>query len=115
MTATGYTVRIRGAASLIARDYMCPEHGPFDALAARDSEDEQPCPCGMPSPRIDSAPAVHTQFVVSGSQGKSDAKPHHMSMDTRPLAEGMPLGEWKAQRKQLWEQERKRKVMEATK
>lgn len=107
---TGFTIRLRGAPpALVCREYLCLEHGTFDVLADPRSTCH-PCPeCDATCDRAMSAPAVHTQFAVSASRGANDAKPHAMTMDTRPLAEGMPLKEWKAARKKLWaEQDRKR-------
>ena len=105
-----FTIKLRGASSFIAREFDCSVHGVFGALVSRD-RDVETCPhCGEVSLLTCSAPAVHTQFVVSSTQGKSDAKPHPMSIDTRPLAEGMPLNEWRKERKKLWENERHRRV-----
>lgn len=101
-----YTVRHRGGSSLVSRDYACPDHGPFDTLVERNHAEErvpQPCPeCGAASEQVISAPAVHTQFAVSASRGRNDAKPHHMALSTRALAEGQPLEEWRAQRSAQW-------------
>lgn len=107
MTA-GYTTRVRGGSALVSRDYACPAHGPFDALVERNHAEErvpQPCPeCGEPAELVLSAPAVHTLFAVSASRGRSDAKPHAMSLSTRAIAEGQPVSEWKAERKKQWQE-----------
>lgn len=111
MTEPAFTIRIRGASSLVSREYLCPTHGVFDDLVTSPPPEEHACPaCGTPSSRSVSAPAVHTQFVVSGSRGKNDAKPHHRSMDTRPLAEGMPLSEWKRERAKVWDEVRHERI-----
>ncbi len=71
----------------------------------------EPGPCGHPSPFRISMPAVHTQFVVSATQGKSAPKPHREAMDTRPLAEGRK-NEWRKHRKKLKEERRHQRVKE---
>lgn len=73
-----------------------------------------PLSCGLQSPRcFTSAPAVHTQFVVSASQGKSDPRPHHRSMDVMPLGEGQKYSEWKKERKKVWDEVRKENLKKA--
>lgn len=114
---SGYTVKIRGAVgSAKQREYLCDQCGRFDHLVADPPPDAIDCPaCGTRSERLVSAPPVHTQFVVSATQGKSAPKPHHLSLDTRPLGEGQKFSEWKQERAKLWEADRKRRVMEALK
>lgn len=69
----------------------------------------RPCPDRCPW-RV-SMPAVHTQFVVSATQGKSAPKPHREAMDTRPLAEGRK-NEWRKERKRLKEERRHKRIKE---
>lgn len=98
-----WTLKIRSSpGALMAAEYECPVHGRFDAIVPRDTEGNPPesavCPvdgvigfpfsCARQSPFVISMPAVHTQFVVSASQGKPAPKPHPHALDTRPLAEG---------------------------
>ncbi len=119
---TGFTIKVRGG-GLVLREYRCPDHGVFEEMVPSETGDWYRCRKETPDGEclnwgercFTSAPAVHTQFVVSGSQGKNDAKPHQLSMDTRPLAEGMPLKDWKAQRKTMWEGQRQKRVMELLK
>ena len=67
--------------------------------------------CSLASPwRISSAP-VHTQFVISATQGRDDPKPHPKAMDTRMLAEGRK-NEFRRQRKKIREDERHARVKE---
>lgn len=125
-----WTVKIRSSpGALMASEYECPEHGRFTVTVARDSNgdppDEADCPvecvtddgyeqlytCDRPSPFRISMPAVHTQFVVSATQGKSAPKPHREAMDTRPLAEGRK-NEWRKHRKKLKEERRHQRVKE---
>ena len=105
---TGYIVKHRGAASLVARDFACAAHGPFDALVGRLEEGAQPCPaCGASSPMVPSAPLGRVKRGEV-TQGKVEAAPSPYALDTRPLADGMPLREWKAQRSKLWNEKRRR-------
>jgi hypothetical protein len=132
-----FIIKVRGGGK-ITHDYLCEEHGRFEAVVdSADAPDVVPCPvtvasaafrlsdgvrvdgplkCGKPSPwSPSSAPAVHTQFVVSATQGKSSPKPHRMSMDTRPLGEGQKFHDWKKERKKLWEEKRQQRVAELLK
>lgn len=108
-----FTIRVRGAphATELA-DYECPEHGRFEAAVARPAPDTAPCPerqesgeCSFPCVRGFESPwrisAPGSVLVRRGEvvQGKVDAHPgDHYVMDTRPLADGMPLKEFKERR-----------------
>lgn len=124
-----FIVKTRGAGGFVVADYRCPHHGVFEATVQRtdsgDAPDTQECPvvvaddgiteyCEEPSPWTISAPRVHTQFVISATQGKSAPKPHRDAMDTRLIAEGRK-NEYRAQRKKLKEERRHRRVMELLK
>ena len=107
-----FTIRIRGDSSApIAVEYMCPDWpdaapdhfgpgcGRFTALVTRDADGNPPeshdCPeCECSSPRIFGAPFVGTPRA-SVHRGKDDPRPPGM-LDTRPLADGMPVAEWRA-------------------
>jgi hypothetical protein len=65
--------------------------------------------CGIASPWRISCPPVHTQFVISASQGKSASKPHAKSMDTRLIAEGQK-NKFRAQRRKIRDEERHQRV-----
>lgn len=117
-----WTLKVRTSpGALITADYECPEHGRFEALVSRDDEGNPPADelcgshtgifCGRRSPWRVSCPPVHTQFVVSATQGKSAPKPNADALDTRPLAEGRK-NEWRAQRKKLREERRHARVKE---
>jgi hypothetical protein len=117
-----FVIKIRGAGGLMLAEYRCPVHGVFEALVTRDERGDPPpdrwcphgdgqLPCWMTSPWTISAPAIHTQFVVSASQGKSAPKPHAEVLDTRPLAEGRKK-EWRQHRKKLREERRHKRVKE---
>ena len=71
---------------------------------------ETACECGGVAQRCISAPGLKFQNF-SVDRGKSDERPPGV-MDTRPLAEGMPLSEWRAKRrKEHW----KKRVSEVRK
>jgi hypothetical protein len=124
-----FTVKVRGAGGLMLAEYRCPQHGVFEVLVSRGANGEPPaeakCPaacrsfqfprqpiaCEQPSPWTISAPAVHTQFVITASRGRSDPKPHAKAMDTRMLAEGRK-NEFRRQRKKIREDERHARVKE---
>lgn len=126
-----FTIKVRGGTGLTLAEYLCPDHGRFEKLVERgasgDPAPELPCPapesedlgggfvrinrCGRTSPHVISAPAVHTQFVISATQGKSASKPHPEAMDTRMLAEGRK-NDFRKQRKKLREERRHKRVKE---
>jgi hypothetical protein len=133
----GFRIKVRTSPGApMTADYECPVHGRFEATVERDDVGDPPtetaCPhrveprsfalfgvhgeerarlfvCGKPSPWRISCPPVHTQFVVTASHGKSAAKPHPETMDTRMLAEGRK-NEFRKQRKKLKEERRHRRV-----
>lgn len=86
------------------REYECPEHGPFEIVVdLATSRDPRPCPeCGAASERTLSTNLVTTVCPYSFVRGKSDPPPNPMVMDTRPLAEGMPLKEWRKKNRAKW-------------
>lgn len=99
-----FEIKVRGASSApIMSDYLCPEHGPFEDLVARPAPDGVPCPqCGEFSTWLPCAPRIKRPVFVSCHRGKNDEKPFPEAMDTEPLADGMPLHEWKKQRAEMW-------------
>lgn len=83
--------------SLVANDYLCDEHGRFDALVDRaENPDRFPCPdCGELAPWVISAPMGRVNRIEV-LRGQSDTvKTHPGMLDTQPLAEGVPYGQWK--------------------
>lgn len=121
-----YVTKIRAnPGALITCDFECSLHGYFVAMVPRDASgdppasiqcteivehehncEEPPCSdcgfttwqCGESAAWCISAPPGRAKAgeVV---QGKIDAYPgEHNVMDTRPLADGMPLAEFKARR-----------------
>lgn len=105
---SGYTVRVRGGGGYIAREFCCADHGVFDTLVQRGLEEPQPCPvCEAPSEPVISAVLGRVK-LGEVSRGKVEAPPNPYALDTRLLGEGMPLSEFRKQRKKLWT-EKKRK------
>lgn len=123
-----FVIKHRGTRGGFAlAEYMCPKHGRFEALVERDEEGNPPATqdcsamvpaggveveyveCDLPSAWTISAPSVHTQFVVSATQGKSAAKPHNDAMDTRMLAEGR-RNDFRKQRKAVKEKRRQQRL-----
>lgn len=100
---TGGTVRL---------EYRCPVHGLFAIDVPRAfSPDTARCisrdgvPAGMSCNELSNwVPTVGAARVRLGevAQGKSDARPpEDIVMDTRPLADGMPLHEFRERRKKI--------------
>lgn len=136
--AIKFNGRATSVGGTMRADYECPVHGRFEALVERTSAGDPPdvarCThsvkarqfwmfgataeqradmqrCREQAPWRVSMPAIHTQFVVSATQGKSAAKPHAEALDTRPLAEGRKK-EWRLARKRLKEERRHKRVRE---
>jgi len=99
-----YTVKLRGSSSApIAADYMCETCGPFETIVARPAPDEIPCDqCAAPATWLPCAPRIKHPLFVSCHRGKADEKPYPEACDTEPLADGMPLHEWKKRRAEMW-------------
>jgi putative FmdB family regulatory protein len=104
-----FTIRERGTSTgLLMADYRCPECGDFEALIERPTPDHQDCPiCGAESDWVISAPhpkvlSVPCSAVVRG--GDTERRPG--MLDTRPLAEGMSITEWRKVQKKHSEERR---------
>ena len=92
---------------MILADYFCRTcSDSFEATVPSPAPDEQECPyCGeqagwLPSPIRGS---VRAGEVVRGPVAKPESP---MFLDTRALGEGMPMSEWKAKRRKLYEERR---------
>lgn len=106
-----FIIRTRGAPASIAQEYACPSHG-FFSLVEPCNADETPraCPdCGASSPFRMSAPAVRVKLAEAVSRGRSDERPPGM-LDTRPLAEGMSMTEWRAKQAKISDELRRKKI-----
>ena len=94
-----YHVRIRHGGGLIVAEYRCPEHGLFEVTAQRVDDGaptEHACECGTVSPWTPSAPKMRVDTVLPTAAvrgGDTERRPG--MLDTRPLAEGMPMAEWR--------------------
>lgn len=58
--------------------------------------------CGGVAERAISAPKVRTVWAEPVSRAKSDERPGPATFDTRAIADGMPVAEWRKRRKKLW-------------
>ncbi len=130
------------ASGLALAEYLCPEHGRFELLVERnekgDAPDVVPCACtgsilriaealglvkpgdyeevqcgrpatwtiSAPKPKVLSVPAT---AVTRGGDLKD--RPPGM-LDTRPLAEGMPMSEWRKVQKKHSEERRHQQLIE---
>lgn len=129
-----FTIKTRGAGGLFMAEYLCPVHGRFELLVERDELGDPPSeakcpavglyryeddeldgdePCERTSPFAVSAPtplkdSVPCTAVVRGGDMKE--RPPGM-LDTRPLAEGMPLSEWKKVQKKHQEERRHQQLI----
>lgn len=87
--------------SWILLDFNCRSCAlTFESLERRaDTPTSAPCPsCSEPAPRIISGTHAGTPGPTF-QRGKSDPPPPHV-VDTRPLAEGMSMRDWKAMRRE---------------
>jgi len=123
------------AGAPMTADYECPVHGRFEALVERDANGDPPsvvycsaivngrpdpscCPhdapcewhaweCLLLSPWRISAPSLKRDSVpcyAAVRGGDTERRPG--MLDTRPLAEGMPVKEWKAKQKAAQQERR---------
>ena len=99
---------------LIVVDYRCEPCG-----VSWESIEERPAParvlhvaCGKKAERIMSAAKARVVTVppTPVSRGKSDPPPSHRSVDTRPIADGTKLKDWRASRREMWRAERRAQV-----
>lgn len=94
---------------MMLRDYRCHACGEtVEHLLGRD-EPAPPCACGGELEPVISGGHVRVPLVTAVSMGRSD-KPPPGAMDTRPLAEGQPYAEWRADRKKVHDQRRRDRV-----
>lgn len=106
-----FTVRTRGAPTLISQQYACPAHGLF-VLVETCNVDETPraCPdCGASSEYRIAAPTIGVKYASAVNRGRSDERPPGM-LDTRPLAEGMSMTEWRAKQDKISDELRRKKI-----
>lgn len=112
-----FVVKTRGARGPMLAEYLCPEHGRFEAVVERDDEDGDPPPwkwchfhdapepdtCFEECELVISAPRIGQPMFVSAHRGKNDEKPHPMVLSTEALADGkVTYSEFKKQREAMW-------------
>lgn len=125
-----FTVKTRGAGGMMVAEYLCPVHGRFEELVERDGNGDAPptrvCMettgrterfhhfCGQISQFAISAPRPKVLSVpVYAAQRGGDMKERPPGMlDTRPLAEGMPLAEWKKVQQKHAQERRHKQLIE---
>src|SRR5215208_6313547 len=95
-------------------EYVCEsgdcERYRFEELQSSPAPAQHPCPdCGAPADRAISAPKPKTQWGVV-QRGKSEEKPHPLAQDTSALADGMSMNDWRAQRRKLRADDRRKRV-----
>lgn len=108
----------------IVASYTCPEHGTFDAEVKRmengEAPDEVECPIELKpqsqclataiwTPSADIACRVRRIEVTRGKWEKPERKTY---LDTRKLGEGQSPEEFQAERKKMWDEQRRAKVKE---
>jgi putative FmdB family regulatory protein len=105
-----FIIRERGdSTALIVAEYSCPECGEFEATVKRPTPDELDCPtCGATATWVISAPIGRVKRGEV-TQGKYEPPPAGY-MDTRAIGEGQPLEEFRADRRKLRAEERKREI-----
>ena len=99
---SGFVLKIRGNPTG-NREYVCPSHGPFELVVdLATSSTPRPCPtCAAPSERTLEANIVARAGYCGFHRGKADPAPPYATT-TEALADGMPIGEWKKERRSLW-------------
>lgn len=96
---------------MILQDWMCEEHGVFEALADNAEVEAVPCPkCGRASAWAPS-PVCGRAKIAELVRGGSDERPPFV-LDTSELGDGMPMAEWREKRRKVREEERRARVRE---
>lgn len=92
----------------ILAEYECPVHGRFEVTVPRPAPDTMECPelveldpieaveCSMDSPWRFPMPRTSVKAGEAVKGKVMEYPPEHVVMDTRPLADGVPYGEWRA-------------------
>ena len=92
-----WTLKTRGDSTApILSEYDCPSCGIFEAIMTRD-DDHAPCPgCAESAPWCFSAPKtkVDSMPCTAVVRGKDEDRRPGM-LDTRPLADGMSMKDWR--------------------
>jgi hypothetical protein len=119
-----FVIKVRGSRGVMLADYECPVHGRFEATVQRDASGDPPeteqCPvidrendgefwCGMESEYRICAPLTRVN-PIEAVKGKSQKPERETWTDTRNIAEGQPVYEWREDRAKIWEEKRKQDV-----
>ncbi len=118
-----FTIKTRGSGGLIVAEYDCPSCGRIEQLVQRDENGDPPetvtcgqvfdcgeafaakygiAKCDQYATWTISAPKTRVLSVMPTAAirgGDMKDRPPGM-LDTRPLAEGMPMSEWKAKQRE---------------
>jgi hypothetical protein len=96
-------------------EFLCDEHGHFDAVVQPDDEDAAPCPeCGAISPWSPTQLQGRVKrFEVA--RGKWEKPERKTWLDTRNLGEGQDLIDFRDDREAIREEQRKAEVMQLVK
>lgn len=98
-----WSIKVRGAPTTYeVAEYECPVHGRFAVTVARPAPDDYECPvCGFAAGWCFPTPhgSVKPGEVVQGKV--MEYPPESVCLDTRPLADGMPLSEWRARQQNI--------------
>lgn len=92
-----WTLKSRGDSTApIVSEFECLEHGRFEETVERKA-DVAPCPdCGHPSPWVISAPKAKVWSVPCSAVSRGGDNERRPGMlDTRPLADGMSMRDWR--------------------
>jgi hypothetical protein len=112
--AMTFRIKIRGAHSQrIALDFLCSNCGPFSLTVDDRDTEGVPCVdnCGQIADRVMSAPfgAVNHVSVVRGGVAQQESPLH---LNTRGLASGQTMTEYRAQREKVADEKRWREAKE---
>jgi hypothetical protein len=91
---------------VILSDYECPTHGCFELMVDSPAPDDVPCPGCCERAVWVPFPVMGKVRMVEAARGVSDRRPGALAFDTRDLAEGMQMTEWKAKREKAWDEHR---------
>lgn len=122
-----YVSKFRAAGGKVVATYTCPEHGEFDTEVERDANGEAPdtisCPlmltangealgvtCDLPATWTPTPVSCRVRRfeVVRGGWEKPERPTY---LDTRKLGEGQSMGEFREQRRKIWDEKRKQDVI----
>lgn len=97
--------------SYLMLEYVCPSGHRTERLVKRSRPPRSvPCEsCGGKAKRCISAVRHKTVWGSAANRGKSDPPPCPTAMDTRSIAEGQSVDEWRAGRQKVWQEHDRKK------